>query len=174
MGTTPKIESDCLVAVTLSMRSAISGKLMPHILMVDDDAIFSDLIINALMDEGHVVGACRNGLEALSAMKFRLPKLMILDCNMPEMSGIELLRHMRRDERLFAVPVLMLTVRDGKQDESIGRYEGATDYLAKPVAIEELLHAVDQLLARPQSKAPMGAGFGTQDARFNLSKVKRV
>ena len=74
----------------------------------------------------------RNGQSALDVIKRRAPDLAILDCNMPGLSGVQVLRELRKSPALFKLPVLMLTGRQSDADEDIVRFEGANDYLRKP------------------------------------------
>ena len=105
---------------------------MGRIILADDDELIADLVTDALMAAGHAVGWLQNGRSALELVKRRPPDLLILDCNMPEMSGIMVLRELRKSPALYNLPVLALTGRQGDNDENILRYEGANDYLRKP------------------------------------------
>ena len=105
---------------------------MGRIILADDDELIAELVIDAFMAAGHAVGWLQNGRSALELVKRRPPDLLILDCNMPEMSGIMVLREMRKSPALYNLPVLALTGRQGDNDEAILRYEGANDYMRKP------------------------------------------
>lgn len=105
---------------------------MGRIILADDDEVVAALVSDAFIASGHAVGWLKDGKAALDVIKRRRPDLAILDCNMPEMSGITVLRALRKSENLFNLPVLMLTGRQGNTDEQILRYEGANDYLRKP------------------------------------------
>ncbi|WP_375422603.1 response regulator transcription factor [uncultured Sphingomonas sp.] len=78
---------------------------------------------------------------------------MILDCNMPELSGLLVLRQMRDTLDLCHTPVLMLTGRRSERDSEIAFYEGADDYMKKPFDPEELVFRVNELLARKSAGA---------------------
>jgi DNA-binding response OmpR family regulator len=105
---------------------------MGRIILADDDEIVAELVSDALIAAGHAVGWLSDGRSALEVIRRRPPDLVILDCMMPEMSGIMVLREMRSSQALCEMPVLMLTGRQGDADERIARYEGANDYLSKP------------------------------------------
>lgn len=120
---------------------------MSFIVLAEDDELSAAATIEALMSAGHAVAHFTNGRQALEAIRFRLPHLVILDCAMPVMSGIELLRVLRREDGLVSLPVLMLTARDTGADEQIATFEGASDYLSKPVEPERLLIHVEDLIA---------------------------
>lgn len=147
---------------------------MSRIILADDDDIFSDIVVDTLMNVGHVVGRCSNGIETLSALKFRAPQLLILDCNMPGMSGIEVLRQMRADKTLFCIPVLMLTARTSLSDERIARFDGAHDYLTKPVVTDELLCRVESLLSRPVSNVSLKDYYAPSDTALGSGKRMSV
>ena len=119
---------------------------MAHIIIADDDEIVCEIAYDALTASGHVVGVVTNGRDALNAARLKRPDLMILDCNMPEMSGIVVLRELRNIPDLSAMPVLMLTARRSDQDQELARYAGATDYLKKPFDPDELVFRVEELL----------------------------
>lgn len=105
---------------------------MGRIILADDDELIGEIVSEAFISAGHAVGWLKDGRSALDVIKRRPPDLLILDCNMPEMSGIMVLRELRKSPALYNLPVLALTGRQGDNDEMILRYEGANDYLRKP------------------------------------------
>lgn len=119
---------------------------MARIILVDDDPVIGHLAASALFDAGHAVGWIADGRDALGVMQARAPHLAILDCAMPGMSGVELLRMMRADGDLCHVPVLMLTSRRSQADEALALSAGADDYLRKPADLDQLVGRVDALL----------------------------
>ena len=121
---------------------------MARIIMADDDEIVGELASDALIAAGHAVGLLDNGADALRVIQARRPDLVILDCNMPEMSGLLVLRQMRDSVELCDTPVLILTGRQGVRDTEIAFYEGASDYMKKPFDPDELVFRVNQLLER--------------------------
>jgi DNA-binding response OmpR family regulator len=114
--------------------------------LADDDEIVAEIVSEYLMDAGHAVGWLSNGKSALEIIRKRPPDLIILDCNMPEMSGVEVLRVLRKSVELYQIPVLMLTGRQSDADERIVRFEGANDYLRKPFDPIELISRVELLM----------------------------
>ena len=121
---------------------------MARIIMAEDDEIVAEIVRDALVAAGHGVGILGDGAEALRVIRARRPDLVILDCNMPELSGLLVLRQMRDSVDLHATPVLVLTARDSRRDEEIAFYEGADDYMRKPFEPEELVFRVEELLER--------------------------
>jgi DNA-binding response OmpR family regulator len=121
---------------------------MARIIMADDDEIVCEVVRDALTTAGHAVGVLDNGADALKVIRARRPDLVILDCNMPELPGILVLRQMRDSPDLYETPVLILTGRQSARDNEIAFYEGATDYMTKPFDPEELVFRVGVMLER--------------------------
>lgn len=108
-------------------------------LIVEDDEIASDVVANALGQLGHRVDVARNGREALEKLRRDPARLVITDWEMPEMSGIELCRAIRREDFTGYIYIIMLTGREGEQQHMEGMYAGADDFLRKPLKPSELL-----------------------------------
>ncbi|MGN6271272.1 MAG: response regulator transcription factor [Sphingomonas sp.] len=121
---------------------------MARIIIAEDDDIVADIARDALMAAGHAVGVLGNGVDALRTIRARDPDLVILDCNMPELSGLLVLREMRNSADMFDVPVLILTGRQSAKDVDLAYYEGANDYMKKPFDPEELVFRVEELLGK--------------------------
>ena len=143
---------------------------MPRIILADDDPLFADVVCNILISVGYAVGHCLDGQQALAAIRFRPPHLLILDCNMPVVTGIDVLRTMRRSPELFQIPVLMLTARTSDNDERIARFDGAHDYISKPVHPEELLIRIRTLLKTPDK----GFYFNNLQPKDRLPQMRRL
>lgn len=128
---------------------------MARIILAEDDEIVAELVRDVLMGAGHGVGVLPTGAQALAVIRSRMPDLVILDCNMPEMSGLLVLREMRNSPKLAGIPVLMLTGRRSEKDVSLAMYDGANDYMKKPFDPDELVFRVEDLLA-PKTRARAG------------------
>ena len=126
---------------------------MSRILLADDDEIVVDIVRQAFAETDHVIGWLADGASALELIRRRPPDLVILDCNMPGLSGINVLREMRKSNDLYAIPVMMLTGRTSDNDEKIGRFAGANTYVRKPFRPEALVRQAEALLdgARPRT-----------------------
>lgn len=127
---------------------------MAYILVADDDEIVGELVCGALIAAGHSAGYLTNGRDALATIKQRRPDLLILDCNMPELSGLLLLRELKNSPDLFDLPVLILSGRRSDKDVELAHFEGADDYMKKPFDAEEVVFRVEELLARRRAPAP--------------------
>lgn len=121
---------------------------MARIILVDDEPVGARIACDYLFDAGHAVGCVTDSREALAILTRRPPHLVILDCAMPHVSGVQLLLAMRDSPALCGIPVLMLTARQSDRDEAIAFGAGADDYLRKPVDHDELLGRIDALLMR--------------------------
>lgn len=118
-----------------------------RIIYVDDDPVMGSIVCSVLLEAGHAIGWIADAEQALFVMRRRPPHLAILDCAMPGMSGVDLLRRMRSDAVLCRIPVLVLTARQSEQDEALAFGAGADDYLRKPVDLDLLVGRIDAILA---------------------------
>ena len=121
---------------------------MARIIMADDDEIVAEVAIEALNAAGHAVGLLPDGTNLMKVIQARKPDLVILDCNMPQMNGILVLREIRNSMEFCDLPVLMLTGRRGERDVELATYEGANDYIKKPFNPDELVFRVEELLEK--------------------------
>ena len=121
---------------------------MARIIMADDDDLVASIAIEALNKAGHAVGLLSDGKDMINLIRMKKPDLVILDCNMPEKSGIIVLREMRNSADLYETPVLMLTGRRGERDVELAMYEGANDYMKKPFDPDQLVFRVNELLEK--------------------------
>lgn len=124
---------------------------MARIIIADDDEIVGEIARDALLASGHGAGLVKDGAEALRVVKARRPDLLILDCNMPGMSGVLVLRELRNTPALYNLPVMMLTGRRSAQDVDLAMFAGADAYVKKPFDPDELVFKVEELLASRQN-----------------------
>ncbi len=128
------------------MESAAVQPDRPSILVVEDETGLGRLITRVLAEEGYEPRLEGRGDVALTSALESPPALILLDVSLPELSGLDVCRRLRRHG--FAAPVLMLTARDTLTDRVAGLDAGADDYLVKPFAFEELLARIRALLRR--------------------------
>ncbi|MFL2804269.1 MAG: response regulator transcription factor [Dehalococcoidia bacterium] len=119
------------------------------ILIADDDLSIREALERSLRFEGFLVSSVENGVLAISEIEHRIPDILILDINMPEMNGIEVTRYLRSIE--VEIPICILSARDEVTDRVIGLESGADDYLVKPFSFIELLARINALLRRSSS-----------------------
>lgn len=128
---------------------------MARIIYAEDDEIMGEVVRHALSSVGHVVGVVDNGKAALQAISVKLPELVILDCSIPEVSGIEVLRAIRLNREFYDTPVLMLTARSSEQDVDLAAYAGADGYIKKPFDPDYLIFLAESLLKEGRSGGNM-------------------
>ena len=121
-----------------------------YIFLVDDDEGVLGTLSRALKRQGYEVNFANNGPDGLTAVKKRMPDLLILDIIMPNMTGIEVCRKIREDEEFNRMPILFLSARTSTDEKVEGLDVGADDYIVKPFEITELNARVRALLRRAQ------------------------
>lgn len=119
---------------------------MALIIYAEDDELMADIVRSILSDAGHIVGIVGDGAAAFQAIKFKQPDLVILDCTLPGLPGIQVLRKMRIDPVLCDLPVLMLTGRNSQDDVNLAKFAGANEYLKKPFDPDHLVFIVENML----------------------------
>lgn len=120
---------------------------MAKIVVVEDEELLRDDLVEELADAGHDVEQGRNGQEGLRAIIEHQPDVIICDCLMPEMSGLEMLAALRADHPVFdAVPFVFLSAHASSAHVQEGLDRGATTYLTKPVDYDELHATLENLL----------------------------
>ena len=135
------------------------------ILLVEDEEKLARFVELELTYEGYAVDKALNGRDGYEMAVSGVYDLILLDIMLPELNGMEVLRRLRRTS---AVPVIMLTARDGVTDKVAGLDQGANDYVAKPFAIEELLARIRAVLrskAQPQAEDKLEAAGVSLDVK---------
>jgi DNA-binding response OmpR family regulator len=121
------------------------------ILIVDDDQPLLSLVSFALRQAGYFALEAPTGRQALALFAAEQPDLVILDVNLPDLSGFDLCRQIRAQA---STPIMLLTVRNTEEDEVMGLDLGADDYLTKPFSPRTLLARVRALLRRGDTAEP--------------------
>ena len=144
-----------------------------RILVVEDQAKTSQFVKKGLNEVGYSVDIAESGSGAESFMASSEYDLVILDVMLPDQSGIDTARHLRRDG--YIGPILMLTALSTTKDKVNGLDAGADDYLTKPFSFEELLARVRALLRRSSTKNILNSVLKFSDLEMDLvhRKVKR-
>lgn len=122
---------------------------MLTVLIADDEAHVVELVRVTLEDERVRVVEAGDGVTALQLAADLEPELIFLDVNLPDISGLEVCRRLRREPGLAGVHIVMLTAAAQHDDIVRGLAAGATQYLAKPFSPVRLLSLVEGLLPRP-------------------------
>ena len=124
---------------------------MSSLLIVEDDELLRDGLSAQLAQTGHAVTTAADGESALVLLESHRFDGVVLDLGLPKLGGMEVLAWIRR--RLPALPVLILTARDGVDDRVAGLNAGADDYLTKPFNLAELQARLGALLRRARLPA---------------------
>jgi two-component system phosphate regulon response regulator PhoB len=119
-----------------------------HILIVEDERPIREMIAFGLKRAGFEVREAEDSRTARSALADRRPDLILMDWMLPDTSGLELTRSLKRERETRDLPIIMLTARAAEADKVAGLDGGADDYLTKPFSPRELLARVNALLRR--------------------------
>ena len=135
-------------------RMIARGAARTHVLVVDDEPDIAGLIKHGLAKGGDIeVEIVGTGDGALKAVNDRTPDLIVLDLNLPVLSGLEVCRILRSRPNTATVPIIMLTARTSESDRVTGLDVGADDYITKPFSLRELAARVRAVLRRGRSEA---------------------
>ncbi|RDU37771.1 DNA-binding response regulator [Neobacillus piezotolerans] len=118
---------------------------MAKILIVDDEKMIIEVLEAYLEREGYAIAKADNGVDALKMARSENPDLIILDLMLPDISGEEVCRLVRKESE---VPILMLTAKSGEDDKINGIVMGADDYVTKPFSPREVVVRVQAILRR--------------------------
>jgi len=119
-----------------------------RILVVEDETDLAELVAFNLRGAGHDVTVAHDGNTALAEIQRSQPDLLVLDVMLPDLSGIEVCRRLRRNPQTIRLPVIMLTARTDEVDRVVGFEVGADDYVPKPFSPRELVLRVEAILRR--------------------------
>jgi two-component system phosphate regulon response regulator PhoB len=123
------------------------------VLIVDDERDLRTLLDFNLKQAGYKTAQASTGAEALARARSLRPSVIILDLNLPDVSGTDVCRLLRADETTRGIAVLMLTARGGEADRISGLELGADDYVTKPFSVREVVLRVDAVARRGQPEA---------------------
>ena len=137
---------------------------MARILIVEDNALNIKLFCDLLAAHGHEPEAVTDSRNALDAARSFAPDLVITDIQLPHVSGLELIRMIRSDEKLAEVPIMAVTAYSAHGDEERIRAAGAQAYVSKPISVARFAKTVDELLNGGAGEEPE-----TEEALANQS-----
>jgi two-component system cell cycle response regulator DivK len=123
------------------------------ILVVEDNELNLKLFCDLLRAHGYAAEPVRDGREAVARARAFAPDLIVMDIQMPHISGLELIEQMKGDLELRPTPIMAVTAYAAKGDEERIRDAGAEGYVSKPISVMRFVEAVRALLAMPR-KAP--------------------
>jgi two-component system phosphate regulon response regulator PhoB len=118
------------------------------IFIIEDETSIIKLVQHNLEKEGFIVSSSENGNDGLKQLKKFEPNLLLLDWMLPDLSGIEICKHIRKDNKFKTLPIIMLTAKGEEEDKIKGLESGVDDYLTKPFSYKELLARIKAVLRR--------------------------
>ena len=124
----------------------LGHRMAKRILVVEDNDLNRKLFCDVLVSQGFAVEPVADGRDALEKARDFVPNLVIMDIQLPNVSGLDLIEAAKQDPVLRTLPVLAVTAYAGKGDEERIREAGAEGYLAKPVSIGPFMQAVRALI----------------------------
>ncbi len=116
------------------------------VLIVEDNELNSRLFSDLLRAHDYEADAVRDGREAIDRARSYQPDLVVMDIQLPHVSGLELIEAMKSDDQLSRIPIMAVTAYAAKGDEERIRSAGAEAYVSKPVSVTRFLEAVEALI----------------------------
>ena len=122
------------------------------IFIIEDETSIIQLVQHNLEKEGFVVSSSTNGNDGLKELKKFEPNLLLLDWMLPDLSGIDVCKSLRRDKNYKNLPIIMLTAKGEEEDKVKGLESGVDDYITNPFGFNELMARIKALLRRSDPK----------------------
>ena len=141
-----ELSASCKGHMGIAMEARVKSTMAKRILVVEDNDLNRKLFCDVLKANGFEVEPVADGEIALNAARAFAPDLVIMDIQLPNISGIDLIAAFKQDTTLRSAPILAVTAYAGKGDEDRIRDAGAESYLSKPVSINPFMAAVKELL----------------------------
>ena len=121
------------------------------VIVVEDEADAAEMFAEMMRVNGFRVVKCFSSGPAINMIANEMPDVVILDVMMPDISGLEVLKYMRREPQLAKIPVIVISAKSMPSDIKTGMDAGASVYLTKPVGFLELKQAAEKVLADRKS-----------------------
>lgn len=132
---------------------AVGSGAVPHrsvgktVLIVEDNELNMKLFHDLLEAHGYDTLQTRDGVEALKIAREHMPDLILMDIQLPEVSGLEVAKWIKEDDRLRSIPIVAVTAFAMKGDEEKIRQGGCEAYIAKPISVAKFLETVERFLS---------------------------
>lgn len=138
--------SQCEFEFPRSSNRARSGTMSKTVLIVEDNELNMKLFRDLLEAHGYQTLQTRNGIEALSLAREHLPDLILMDIQLPEVSGLDVTKWLKEDDQLRHIPVIAVTAFAMKGDEERIREGGCEAYISKPITVSMFLDTIRQFI----------------------------
>jgi DNA-binding response OmpR family regulator len=142
-----------------------------RVLIAEDDANLRQGLIDLLEGEGYEVSAAEDGQQALDCFRKEAPDLVLLDVMMPELSGYDVCREIRKNDS--HTPIIMLTAKGEEIDKVVGLELGADDYVTKPFGLHELRARIAAVLRRSRNHQQEPAASLPEQFHIGLALIDR-
>jgi two-component system, cell cycle response regulator DivK len=133
-----------------SSTPGVFASMQKTVLVVEDNELNMKLFNDLLEAHGYKVVQTRDGLSALDTARKHMPDLILMDIQLPEVSGIEVTKWLKEDEELRSIPVIAVTAFAMKGDEQKIRDGGCEAYISKPISVMSFLQTIDKFLKKPE------------------------
>lgn len=140
-----------------------------NILVVEDEDAIRDMLIMILQQAGFITTEATNVSDAQSALHKNLPDLILLDWMLPNVSGVEWMRRLKKEAQYQELPVILLTARGEEEDKVKGLEVGADDYITKPFSPKELTARIRAVLRR-SGKIPASDTITVADLQLDIAQ----
>ncbi|WP_188260584.1 response regulator [Azospirillum tabaci] len=124
----------------------MDDRTVKRVLIVEDNELNMKLFHDLLEAHGYATLQTRNGMDALAIAREHRPDLILMDIQLPEVSGLEVTRWIKDDPELASIPIIAVTAFAMKGDEEKIREGGCEDYIAKPISVTKFLQTVQKFL----------------------------
>lgn len=135
-------------SVTTAPWPGVASTMQKTVLVVEDNELNMKLFNDLLEAHGYKVVQTRDGLSALEIARKHMPDLILMDIQLPEVSGIEVTKWLKEDEQLKRIPVIAVTAFAMKGDEQKIREGGCEAYISKPISVISFLQTIDKFLKK--------------------------
>lgn len=174
------LDANTTVQQIIEKLIALSRRRKPRVLNVEDDETVSEIVQSILNNEGMLVRGLKEPIQTLQALEDFKPDLLLLDVQMPGISGYDVCRLIRSDATWKSLPILFLTANGGYEARTLAFEAGADDFIAKPVVETELLTRVTAHLKRARAAGGYNRGDFWSDsslataAFYNLCERQNI
>jgi len=125
------------------------------IFILEDDPDIGELLEFNLVNTGYSVLLEKSGLKGFDRIKTKPPDLLLLDLNLPELSGFEICKYLRKNDQTSKLPIIVITARASEMDRAACLELGVDEYITKPFRIKEMLKKVKRYLEQAQVNQSM-------------------
>ncbi len=143
----------------------------PNILIVEDEPAIREMVAMALTPAGFVLSEACNAKDALNLVSDNIPSLILLDWMLPDMSGLDIARRLKRNESTQDIPIIMLTARVDENDKIRGLEAGSDDYITKPFSTRELIARINAVLRRSNNTLKQAINIDGLELNPNTHRV---